>query len=80
VGQLLLRPPQKISNETNQRIEELEGEVEKIEGRLAQHVSGLGRARRALNVTVEQVQAGIPKDGALIEYLRYGQYLGQRRV
>jgi tetratricopeptide (TPR) repeat protein len=77
LGQLLLRAPKKPSSETNQKIEELEREVEQIEGTLAQHVSGLGRARRALNVTVEQVQAAISKDGALIEYLRYGHYLGK---
>src|SRR5271166_5899958 len=75
LGQLLLQPAQKLSAETNQRIETLEGEVEKIENRLAQHVAGLGQARHALGVNLEQVQATIPNDGALIEYLRYGHYL-----
>ena len=41
LGQLLLQPAQKLSAETNQRIETLEGEVEKIESQLAQHVAGL---------------------------------------
>ena len=77
LGQLLLQPAQKLSVETNQRIEALEGEVEKIEGQLAQHVAGLGQARHALGVTPEQVQSTIPNDGALIEYLRYGHYLGK---
>ena len=77
LGQLLLQPAQKLSVETNQRIEALEGEVEKIEGQLAQHVAGLGQARHALGVTPEQVQPTIPNDGALIEYLRYGHYLGK---
>jgi len=77
LGQLLLQPAQKLSVETNQRIEALEGEVEKIEGQLAQHVTGLGQARHALGVTPEQVQPTIPNDGALIEYLRYGHYLGK---
>jgi CHAT domain-containing protein len=77
LGQLLLQPVQKLSVETNQRIEALEGEVEKIEGQLAQHVAGLGQARHALGVTPEQVQPTIPNDGALIEYLRYGHYLGK---
>jgi hypothetical protein len=58
--QLLLLTPEKRSTETNQKIEELEREVEQIEGQFAQHVAGLGRARRALNVTVEQVQAVLP--------------------
>jgi tetratricopeptide (TPR) repeat protein len=76
LGQLLLQPAQKLSAETNQRIEALEGEVEKIEGQLAQHVAGLGQTRHALGVRLEQVQRTIPNDGALIEYLRYEHYLG----
>ena len=77
LGQLLLQPSQKLSAETNQRIEALEGEVEKIESQLAQHVAGLGQARRALGVSLEQVQPAIPNDGALIEYLRFSGYLGK---
>jgi tetratricopeptide (TPR) repeat protein len=77
LGQLLLQPAQKLSAETNRRIEVLEGEVEKIEGQLAQHVAGLGQARHALGVRLEQVQPTIPNDSALIEYLRYGHYLGK---
>jgi tetratricopeptide (TPR) repeat protein len=79
LGQLLLRPAPKISNETGQRIEELEQEVEKVEGQLAQHIAGLGQARHALGVTLEEVQAVIPNDSALVEYLRYLQYLGKGR-
>ena len=77
LGQLLLQPAQKLSAETNQRIETLEEEVEKIESQLAQHVAGLGQARHALGVRLEQVQSTIPNDGALIEYLRYSDYLGK---
>ena len=77
LGLLLLEPAQKVSAETNQRIEALEGEVENIESQLAQHVAGLGRARHALGVSLEQVQSTIPNDGALIEYLRYWYYLGK---
>ena len=79
LGQLLLQPAQKLSDETNQRIEALEGEVEKIESQLAQHVAGLGQARHALGVSLEQVQPTIPNDGALIEYLRYQHYLGKNQ-
>jgi tetratricopeptide (TPR) repeat protein len=79
LGELLLQPAQKLSAETNQRIAALEGEVEKIEGQFAQHVAGLGQARHALGVTVEQVQSTIPYDGALIEYLRYRHYLGRNQ-
>ena len=77
LGPLLLEPAQKLSAETNQRIEALEGEVENIESQLAQHVAGLGRARHALGVSLEQVQPTIPNDGALIEYLHYWYYLGK---
>ena len=79
LGQLLLQPAQKPSVETNQRIETLEGEVEKIESQLAQHVAGLDHARHALGVRLEQVQPTIPNDGALIEYLRYPHYLGREK-
>ena len=77
LGQLLLQPAQKLLAETNRRIEALEGEVEKIESQLAQHVAGLGQARHALGVSLEQVQSTIPNDGALIEYLRYSHYFGK---
>jgi hypothetical protein len=77
LGQLLLEPAQKLSAETNQRIDALEGEVEKIESQLAQQVGGLGQARHVLGVRFEQVQQAIPNDGALIEYLRYSHYLGK---
>jgi CHAT domain-containing protein len=76
LGQLLLQTPRKDSVDTK-KIEELEQEVERIEGHLAQQVLGLGHTRRALSVSVEQVQAAIPKDGALIEYVRYWPYLGK---
>jgi CHAT domain-containing protein len=80
LGQLLLQSAQKLSAETNQRIEALEGEVEKIESQLAQHVAGLGQARHALGVSLELVQSTIPNDGALIEYLRYSDYLGKGKM
>ena len=77
LGQLLLQPAQRLSAETGQRIQSLEEEVERIESELAQHVAGLGQARHALSVRLEQVQQAIPNDGALIEYLRYPDYLGK---
>ena len=77
LGQLYLQPAQELSAGTSQRIEALEEEVEKIEGQLARHVAGLGHARHALSVSLEQVQPTIPKDGALIEYVRYPHYLGK---
>ena len=77
LGQLYLQPAQKLSAETNQQIEALEGEIEKMESQLAQHVAGLGQARHALGGRLEQVQPVIPNDAALIEYLRYSDYLGK---
>jgi tetratricopeptide (TPR) repeat protein len=59
--------------------EKLSREVEQLEGALARRVAGLGRARQALQVTVEQVQATIAKDAALVEMIRYGHYLGTNR-
>jgi tetratricopeptide (TPR) repeat protein len=79
LGQFYLQPPQKLSNETNRRIEEREAEIEKIESQLAQHVTGLGQVRHALGVSLEQVQRAIPNDCALVEYLRYGHYMGKNQ-
>jgi len=79
LDQLLLQAPNKLS-EASQQVEKLEEEVEHLQGQLAQHVAGLGQARRALGVTLEQVQACLPRHGALIEYLRYVLYMGKRRT
>ena len=54
--------------------------MENIEGKLARQITDLGQARRALAVTVEQVQAAIPNDTVLVEYVRYGHYLGKSKV
>jgi len=78
LDQLLLEPAQDLSAQTKQRIDALEEEVEKIEGQLARHVAGLGHARRALTVSLEQVQATVPDNGVLIEYVRYLNYLGKQ--
>jgi CHAT domain-containing protein len=71
LGQELLQSAKK------QETDALEAEVEKIEGQLGRHVAGLGRARHILGVTVEQVQPTIPSNCALVEYLRYRDYLGR---
>ena len=77
LGQLLLQTPAGIRVEANQRVESLEHEVGEIEGTLAQHGARIGSVRRALSVTAPQVQAVIPRDAALIEYLEYLQYIGK---
>src|SRR4029077_219917 len=51
--------------------------VEELEAGLARQVAGLGHARRALSVTVPQVEAALRKDETLIELLRYSRYLGK---
>jgi tetratricopeptide (TPR) repeat protein len=79
LGQLLLETPKASDDQSTKQIEQLEREIEQIEGDLGRHVAGLGRARRALTVTVEAVQTAIPTNGALIEYLRYPHYLGRAK-
>ena len=54
--------------------------MENIEGKLARQVTDLGQARRALSITVEQVQAAIPNDTVLVEYVRYSPLLGKIQI
>ena len=79
--QLQLEVPKDLSEQAQkQRASEKEKlftEVEQLEGGLARQVAGLGKARRALSVTVEQVQSALPQQAALIELLRYSHYLGK---
>ena len=42
-------------------------------------MSGLGRARRALSVTLAQVQGALAGDQVLVELLRYGHYMGKNK-
>ena len=51
--------------------------VESLEAALARRVTPLGGARRALATQVEAVQAGVPKEAALVEMLRYHRYQGK---
>jgi tetratricopeptide (TPR) repeat protein len=78
---LQLEVPKDLSEQARQqrdaKKEKLSTEVEQLEGSLARHVAGLGRARRALTVTVAQVQSALPQQAALIELLRYAHYLGE---
>ena len=64
--QLLMEVPKDFSAEARQRRErELEkraAQVEELEATLARHVSGLGRARRALSVTLAEVQGALAGD------------------
>jgi len=58
---------------------ELSKQVEDLEVALARQVAGLGHTRRALGVTVPQVQAAVAAEQALIELLRYKHYLGKNK-
>ena len=64
--QLLMEIPKDFSAEARQRREaELEkraAQVEDLETTLARQVSGLGQARRALSVTLAQVQGALTAD------------------
>jgi len=79
--QLQLEEPKDLSEQAQkQRASEketLSAKVEQLEGGLARQVAGLGKARRALSVTVQQVQSALPQQAALIELLRYSHYLGK---
>ena len=57
----------------------LSREVEELESTLAREVAGLGRARRALTVSVPQLQAALEKDEALVEFVAYQHYLGENK-
>ena len=79
--QLVLEVPKDLSDAAQKKRaaekENLSTEVEQLEGDLARQVAGLGKARRALSVTVPQVQSVLPKQAVLVELLRYSHYLGK---
>ena len=79
--QLVLEVPKGLSEAAQkQRAAEKEKrftEVEELEAGLARKVAGLGEARRALSITVTQVQSVLPKQAVLIELLRYSHDLGK---
>jgi CHAT domain-containing protein len=73
--QLQLETPKDASEEALKKREaekkELSRKVEELEAGLARQVAGLGRARRALSVSVAQVQGPLGEAETLIELLRY---------
>ncbi len=62
-----------------QERQKAQAEVERLEGELVRAVAGLGRAPRSLAVTTDQVQAAIPEEAVLVEFLRHRFYLGKNR-
>ncbi|MFL6588803.1 MAG: tetratricopeptide repeat protein [Chthoniobacterales bacterium] len=81
--QLVIESPSDPSEQARRQREvekeKLSGNIERLEGSLARSTAGLGRGRRALAVTVEQIQAVLPKEAALVELVRYSHYLGQSK-
>src|SRR4029453_8862462 len=71
------KPSAQVGIKGNTEREKLSTEIERLEGALARQVAGLGKARRALSVTLEQVQSALPHKTTLIELLRYSHYLGR---
>jgi CHAT domain-containing protein len=71
------KPSAQVGTKGNTEREKLSTEIERLEGALARQVAGLGKARRALSVTLEQVQSALPHKTTLIELLRYSHYLGR---
>jgi tetratricopeptide (TPR) repeat protein len=80
--QLQLETPKDTSEEALKKREaerrELYRRLEELEAGLARQVAGLGRARRALSVTVAQVQGTLGEDETLIELLRHGHSSRQK--
>ena len=80
---LLMEVPKDFSTEARQRrkaeLEKRATQVEQLEATLARQVSGLGRARRALSVTLAQVQGALAADQVLVELLRYRHYMGKNK-
>ena len=58
-----------------QEQEALAAQVDELETTLARNISALGRIRRALSATVEQLQAALPGRAAVVEMVRYSHFL-----
>lgn len=81
LAQMLLELPKDLSEQgQKERMTEetrLLTDVEQFESELARQVTGLGKVRRALSVTVAQVRSALPKQAVLIELIRYRYYVGK---
>jgi CHAT domain-containing protein/Tfp pilus assembly protein PilF len=79
LAQLSLQTTAASPKEVSERIQTLEQEVEDIEDKLARQGTDIGQARRSTTFTVEQVQAAIPNDAVLVEYVCYDRSLGKHK-
>ncbi|HYR21739.1 MAG TPA: tetratricopeptide repeat protein [Chthoniobacterales bacterium] len=79
--QLVIEVPSDFSEEARRQREnekeKLSSQIEQLEANLARYTTGLGRGRRALAVTVEQVKGALPKQATLVELVRYAHYTGK---
>jgi tetratricopeptide (TPR) repeat protein len=77
--QSLLEAPKDLTAAAQKRRaadkETLSTEVDQLESGLARQVAGLGKARRALSVTVAQIQSTLPPQTVLVELLKYYHYV-----
>ncbi|MBI5821355.1 MAG: CHAT domain-containing protein [Verrucomicrobia bacterium] len=70
--------PEALKRRQSER-ENLEQQVEELQKMLARNVAGMGQTRRALRTKVSDVQAVLPEKTVLLEFVRYGHYLGKGR-
>jgi CHAT domain-containing protein/Tfp pilus assembly protein PilF len=56
----------------------ISSDIETLQAALARRVTGVGRARRALSIRLEDVQEAIPQGSVLLEMLRYRHCMGER--
>ncbi|MBI2267264.1 MAG: CHAT domain-containing protein [Armatimonadetes bacterium] len=68
------------SSELIEKRRALQEEIGYLENKLSKEVTGLGEARKALKVTVEQVQSALSSDAVLIEFILYQHYLGKGKL
>lgn len=67
---------QKLLNDSeSEEVAALRARVEELEKELARNTGAQGTQRRALQVNYQQVQEVLPAQTALIEYLKYKQYV-----
>lgn len=68
--------PASDANQREAKKRDLFKRVEQMEGELTHRAPSFGQARRALGVTVDQIQNSLSENEALIEWLRYNDYSG----
>ena len=81
LAKLQMEAPREPTTEGLSRLrteqERLEQQVEALQTTLARNVTSVGQVRRALRVTVPDVQKGLSKDTVLLEFVRYCHYLAR---